>query len=42
MKQIKAVVYVRVSRRDQNPENQIEELRRYVQARRWDAVESVE
>jgi DNA invertase Pin-like site-specific DNA recombinase len=35
-------VYVRVSRLDQHPENQIAELRRYVEARGWTATEFVE
>jgi DNA invertase Pin-like site-specific DNA recombinase len=35
-------VYVRVSRLDQNPDNQIAELRRYVEARGWVAVEFIE
>jgi DNA invertase Pin-like site-specific DNA recombinase len=39
---LRVAVYVRVSRLDQNPENQIAELRRYVQARVWQATEFVE
>src|SRR5215831_5109254 len=35
-------VYVRVSRLDQQPENQLQELRRYVKARGWQSVEFVE
>lgn len=42
MKQIKVAIYVRVSRLDQDPQNQLLELRRYVQARGWDAAEFVE
>jgi len=42
MKPIKVAIYVRVSRLDQNPENQIEELRRYVTARGWQFTEFVE
>jgi DNA invertase Pin-like site-specific DNA recombinase len=42
MKPIKVAVYVRVSRLDQNPENQIEELRRYVTARGWQATDFIE
>jgi DNA invertase Pin-like site-specific DNA recombinase len=38
----KVAVYVRVSRLDQNPDNQVNELRRYVQARGWEAVEFIE
>ena len=38
----RVAVYVRVSRLDQHPENQRAELRRYVQARGWEAVEFVE
>jgi DNA invertase Pin-like site-specific DNA recombinase len=38
----RVAVYVRVSRLDQNPENQVHELRRYIQARSWDAVEFIE
>jgi len=42
MKTIKVAVYVRVSRLDQNPDNQIAELRRYIDARGWEATEFVE
>jgi putative DNA-invertase from lambdoid prophage Rac len=36
-------VYARVSTRDQNPENQLQELRRYVQVRSWpEAAEYVD
>ena len=36
---MRAAVYVRVSTLDQEPENQLAELRRYVGARGWTAVE---
>lgn len=36
---MRAAVYVRVSTLDQEPENQLAELRRYVAARGWEAVE---
>jgi putative DNA-invertase from lambdoid prophage Rac len=39
---MKAGVYARVSTIDQEPENQLAELRRYVQARGWTAVEYVD
>lgn len=39
---MKVAVYVRVSRLDQHPDNQVQELRRYVQARGWEAVEFIE
>jgi len=39
---MRVAIYARVSRLDQEPENQLHELRRYVQARGWDAVEFVE
>jgi len=42
MKPIKVAVYVRVSRLDQNPENQLSELRRYVAARGWQGTEFVD
>src|SRR6266705_5062818 len=35
-------IYARVSTLDQEPENQLQELRRYVQARGWEAVEYVD
>src|SRR5688572_21615856 len=38
----RVAVYVRVSRLDQNPDNQVGELRRYVRARGWEAVEFIE
>ncbi len=39
---MKAAIYARVSTVDQEPENQLQELRRYVQARSWSAVEYVD
>lgn len=39
---MRAAVYARVSTVDQEPENQLQELRRYVQARNWTAVEYVD
>ena len=39
---MKAAVYARVSTLDQEPENQLQELRRYVQARGWTAEEYVD
>ena len=39
---MKAAIYARVSTLDQEPENQLGELRRYVQARGWTAQESQE
>ena len=36
---MKAAIYARVSTVDQEPENQLQELRRYVGARGWTAVE---
>jgi DNA invertase Pin-like site-specific DNA recombinase len=41
-KPMRVAVYIRVSRLDQNPENQIAELRRYVDARGWEPTEFVE
>ena len=38
----RAAIYARVSTLDQEPENQLAELRRYVQARGWTATEFVE
>ena len=38
----RAAIYARVSTFEQEPENQLEELRRYVQARGWSAVEYVD
>jgi DNA invertase Pin-like site-specific DNA recombinase len=39
---VRAAIYARVSTVDQEPENQLQELRRYVQARDWTAVEYVD
>jgi len=39
---MKAAIYVRVSTLDQEPENQLAELRRYVTARGWQAVEFID
>src|SRR6476661_562501 len=39
---MKAALYVRVSTFDQEPENQLAELRRYVEARGWAAAEFVD
>ena len=39
---MRCAVYARVSTTDQNPENQLAELRRYVDARGWTAVEYVD
>jgi len=39
---MRAAVYARVSTLDQEPENQLQELRRYVQARGWTAQEYVD
>ena len=39
---MKAAIYARVSTLDQEPENQLQELRRYVGARSWTAVEYVD
>jgi DNA invertase Pin-like site-specific DNA recombinase len=39
---MRAAVYARVSTVDQEPENQLRELRRYVGARGWTAVEYVD
>jgi DNA invertase Pin-like site-specific DNA recombinase len=36
---MRVAIYSRVSTADQNPENQLLELRRYVEARSWSAVE---
>jgi DNA invertase Pin-like site-specific DNA recombinase len=38
----RAGIYARVSTLDQEPENQLQELRRYVEARGWTAVEYVD
>src|SRR5262245_42330375 len=39
---MKAAIYARVSTLDQEPENQLQELRRYVEARGWTAIEYVD
>ena len=39
---MKAAIYARVSTFDQEPENQLVELRRYAAARGWDTVEHVD
>src|SRR5688572_16494659 len=39
---LRAAVYARVSTFDQEPENQLAELRRYIEARGWTAVEYVD
>ncbi len=39
---MKAAIYARVSTVDQEPENQLQELRRYVQARGWTSQEYVD
>ena len=39
---MKAAIYARVSTFDQEPENQLQELRRYVSARSWTAQEFVD
>jgi DNA invertase Pin-like site-specific DNA recombinase len=39
---MRAAIYARVSTFDQEPENQLAELRRYVQARGWTAAEYVD
>ena len=39
---LKAAIYARVSTFDQEPENQLAELRRYVEARGWSAVQHVD
>ena len=39
---MKAAIYARVSTFDQEPENQLQELRRYVQARSWEPTEYVD
>src|SRR5579862_3921005 len=39
---MKAAIYARVSTLDQEPENQLAELRRYVEARGWTATEYVD
>ena len=39
---VKAAIYASVSTLDQHPENQLQELRQYVQARDWQAMEYVD
>jgi DNA invertase Pin-like site-specific DNA recombinase len=39
---MRAAIYARVSTLDQEPENQLAELRRYVEARGWTAVEYID
>jgi DNA invertase Pin-like site-specific DNA recombinase len=39
---MRAAIYARVSTFDQEPENQLQELRRYAEARGWTAVEFVD
>ena len=39
---MRAAIYARVSTADQQPENQLQELRRYVEARGWEATEYVD
>src|SRR5215471_16416333 len=39
---MRAGIYARVSTLDQEPENQLAEVRRYVEARGWSAVEYVD
>jgi DNA invertase Pin-like site-specific DNA recombinase len=39
---MRAAIYARVSTFDQEPENQLLELRRYIQARGWTAIEFVD
>jgi DNA invertase Pin-like site-specific DNA recombinase len=39
---MRAAIYARVSTFDQNPENQLEELRRYASARGWTAKEFID
>src|SRR5439155_20884413 len=39
---LRAAIYARVSTVDQEPENQLQELRRYISARGWTAVEYVD
>jgi DNA invertase Pin-like site-specific DNA recombinase len=39
---MRAAIYARVSTLDQEPENQLEELRRYITARGWTAMEFVD
>ena len=39
---MRVAIYARVSTLDQEPENQLQELRRYVEARGWAGVEFVD
>src|SRR6202049_1200437 len=39
---MRAAIYARVSTVDQEPENQLQELRRYIDARGWSGVEYVD
>ncbi len=39
---MRAAIYARVSTLDQEPENQLQELRRYIEARGWSAAEFVD
>src|SRR6266542_3311172 len=39
---MRAAIYASVSTFDQEPENQLQEIRRYVEARGWSAVEHVD
>ena len=39
---MRAAIYARVSTLDQEPENQLQELRRYVEARGWTGTEFVD
>jgi DNA invertase Pin-like site-specific DNA recombinase len=39
---VKAALYARVSTLDQNPENQLTELRQYAAARGWTATEFID
>ncbi len=39
---MRAALYARVSTQDQEPENQLQELRRYIEARGWEATEYVD
>ncbi len=39
---MRAALYARVSTFDQEPENQLAELRKYIQARSWSATEYVD
>jgi DNA invertase Pin-like site-specific DNA recombinase len=39
---MRAAIYARVTTFDQEPENQLQELRRYAEARNWFATEYVD